>query len=534
MKRLVNLLFLVTLLFGQKGELVIVISVDQMRGDYPKRFASIWREDGFQRFFIQGVYFSQCVYEHANNMTGPGHACISTGTYPYQHGVTGNEVYENGHYTYCVSDSAYSLLKDPHRGFSPRRLLKPTIGDLLRQHHPNAKVVSIALKDRVAILLGGEKPTYAIWFDSKIGEFTTSSYYNSPKWLQLQKKWGLYHSHIGKKWELCAQPVFTLPPDVQPWEPQEKQRFPHPINTPKDYLTSPFAIADLLELAKKAIDYEKLGKRNAIDFLFIGISSTDYVGHIFGPDSRETYEMYFVIDSLLAQFFQWLDKQSLSYKAILTSDHGVCPIPEHLQYLYVSTAYKHHPDSILHHLNQVISKKFQLKNPFFQDFLPPYLYVSPWGKTLPNYQIILDFAANYLAQNHPAVLAVYTRHQMEQSLASLSSIQDTLLKAILYDFHPREFGDLYVLVKPYCLIDRYYTTTHGTPYWYDAHVPLAFYWKGIKPKVISNRVTPVDLFPTLCEWLKLPIPEYLDGHSLLPYLSDHSTKKKAEVENDVQ
>jgi len=511
------LLFSFPFLLGQRGELIVVIAVDQMRGDYPSRFTPFWSNHGFQRFFREGVYFTHCFYDHANNLTGPGHACISTGTYPYQHGITGNEVYENDRYTYCVSDSTSPLPHDPQRGYSPKRLLKPTIGDWLRHHHPDSKVISLAIKDRVAILLGGKNPTYAIWFDSKLGKYTTSSYYKEPKWLSKQEEWGIYQSHIGKKWELSAKPENRLPPDDQPWEPEKKNTFPHPILSPTDYICSPFAISDLFTLAKKVIEMEKLGKNGNKDMLFIGISSTDYIGHIYGPDSREIYEIYSVLDSLLAGFLEWLDRLSITYKSVLISDHGVCPVPEQLRHLYYEESWRGTPDSILLSLNQIIQNQFHLDYSFFRDLIPPYLYVTAKGKSDPLYEQILTFTATYLADHYPEIRSVYTRTQIEQAFHSPSLKEDTLLRSILLDYHPREFGDLYLLVKPYSLIEGHYLTTHGTPYAYDSHVPLAFYWKGIKPKRVSDKVSPVDIFPTLCEWLKLPLPEYLDGKSLNPY-----------------
>jgi len=271
--------------------LLVVVVIDQMRADYLDRYAGDFR-GGFKTLREEGAVLT-ARHAHVPTETGPGHAVILTGQFPARHGIVGNEWWDrqSGKRVYVVSDSVH--------GLGPENLLSYTLGDALKAKDPQARVVSLSLKDRSAILMGGKKADAVLWYDRKTGDFTTSSYYRRPVWLdrfnQRQKAKGLLAGTTD-----YAELIYTLKADRL-----------------------------LLELGLQALKEHGLGRDEHPDILALGFSGTDYIGHRHGPDSPEVREQFLSLDAVLARLLERL-RASLGrdFDLVLASDHGVAPRPE--------------------------------------------------------------------------------------------------------------------------------------------------------------------------------------------------------------
>ncbi|MCH8171455.1 MAG: alkaline phosphatase family protein [Bacteroidetes bacterium] len=293
---------------GQKNQsspkLVVGIVVDQMRYDYLYRFNSLYSDGGFKKLMKEGSNFTFAHFNYAPTHTAPGHATIYTGTTPYFHGIISNSWYDKKlkRTVYCTSDRLFNTVgANDNRGqMSPKRLLSTTITDQLKlATNGKSKVISVAIKDRAAILPGGHTANAAYWYDSNTGGFITSTFYMQqlPGWVKKFNDRKLADKYMKSIWKL-SYPLKEYEinlPDKKAYEKdlffENKTTFPHsfnniPKNKKRSLLSStPFGNELLFNFAKEALINEHLGQRGQTDFLAIGFSSTDYIGHSYGPNS---------------------------------------------------------------------------------------------------------------------------------------------------------------------------------------------------------------------------------------------------------
>lgn len=337
----------------EKPKLVVLISVDQMRGDYVDRFRHQWTK-GLHRLVTEGAWFRQVDYPYYNTVTCAGHSSIGTGTVPAIHGMVLNQWWErnNSRLVACTDDENVKLVTYgiPVSGIgnSARFLMSNTLADELRlQSSPTPRVVSISLKARSAIGLAGHKPDAIIWLDEADGEWVTSTAFAdapAPFFAEYIAKHPL-KNELGRKWER------SLPIDryLYDYSTQDRRRialatqgFPHTVQgTGKEvggaftdaWESSPFSDEYLTALAFTALDGLKLGRGPATDFLSISFSALDKVGHDFGPESHETQDTLIHLDASLGLLLDKLDKDvgKGNYVLGLTADHGVAPVPERVK-----------------------------------------------------------------------------------------------------------------------------------------------------------------------------------------------------------
>lgn len=336
---------------AEKPSLVVVISVDQMRNDYLDRFRPWFARDGFNRFLQRGARFPEARHRHAATFTCPGHAAIGSGLDPRETGVVGNNWYDaaKGLREYCVEDRGAQWVGVPADApkitvlpASPVLLSGHFLGDRLKEKFPGARVVSLSLKDRAAVPMGGRKADAVLWFVTGFKRFATSSYYPAtPSLLSFNERLPAFFASHGR-WELSGRiPEKDLsrvafdPPELARFKgsvPGTGDRFPHALPNPQNVIESPFGDELVLELARYTIRELRLGRNpvHAPDLLFLGLSSLDYYGHRFGQDSREVADGVVRLDGQLDAFFRWLDREvgARSTLLFLTADHGATPIPE--------------------------------------------------------------------------------------------------------------------------------------------------------------------------------------------------------------
>ncbi|HSQ44280.1 MAG TPA: alkaline phosphatase family protein, partial [Ginsengibacter sp.] len=346
-------LFTATFSFAQANKvpahpkLIVGLVIDQMRWDYLYRYYNLYSENGFKRLINNGFSCENTFIPYVPTYTAPGHTCIYTGSVPAIHGIVANDWYDKtaGKNMYCTDDSIVSTVgtNSLEGKMSPRNLWVTTLGDELRlSNNFSSKVIGIAIKDRASILPAGHTANAAYWFDASVGKWITSSYYEKelPAWVIKENEKNLPDDYMSKDWNtLLPISRYTLSTgDDEDYEgnlPGEKTpAFPHKLSqiTKGKYEVfkyTPFASSYTFDMAKQAVKNEGLGKGNFADMLAISISSTDYMGHTFGPNSIEAEDSYLRLDRDIADFLRYLDAQlgKGNYLLFLTADHGVVNVP---------------------------------------------------------------------------------------------------------------------------------------------------------------------------------------------------------------
>jgi len=527
--------FVVLLLSGylraQKPKLVVGIVVDQMRTDYIYRYWDKYGDNGIKKLVNEGFFCKNAHFNYAPTYTGPGHASIYTGTVPSVHGIISNYWFnkEVGGSTYCVGDSNVRSVGSlsPAGEMSPNKLLTTTIADELQlAMNFRAKTIGIGMKDRSAILPVGHSASAAYWFDSGSGGWISSTHYMKelPDWLKFFNN-ETTAKHLTGKWE-------TLLPVEQYSESREDNSagevafsaggnptFPYDLDSLR--LIHGYGLIKMIpagnsltvEVAKAAIKNEGLGKDKYTDMLTIGFSSTDYIGHQFGPHSVEIEDTYLRFDKDIEGFLGFLDKEigKENYLIFLTSDHGAVQIPAWLQ--------EHKIPAGVVVSSQIFSKatdhlrtKFGvdsllMKYSNYQFFVHDVnatngkVNVDEVKKELVAFCLTLDEVANAL-----------TKEQLVSGY-----FENTFLNRLKQGISQKRSGDVVVLYKPGWIADMTKGTTHGSPYTYDSHVPLIWYGVGIRQGESSVPIDISDIAPTLSILLDIAFPSGCTGKPI-PFL----------------
>jgi predicted AlkP superfamily pyrophosphatase or phosphodiesterase len=511
--------------FPRRPKLVVIIVIDQFRYDYLVRFRPEFVARGFKLLLDGGANFVNCRYNYASTVTGPGHATLLTGAYPAAHGIIENEWFDPStrHAVYCVADPNTRLVTDstgPTRtaGFSPWRLIGTTLGDELRAAtNFQSKVISISLKDRAAILMGGHDATAAYWYDFGSGRFVTSTYYESalPTWVDEFNKQVPAKGYCGDDWHALPETPGVTGKTFNQFRAQHNE--PCPDKRFLDWLSeTPFMNEIELAFARAAIKNEHLGQGAETDMLTISLSVNDSIGHAHGPYSPEVADTTLRTDRDLARLFADLDKTvGLDNVWIaLSADHGVAPTPAFIE--------KHHlgpgkaPSGVIRKaVEEALTKTFGL-GPWIEGRDEFYLYLNK--ETLKKRGVSESQAEEVAAQaaaTVPDVAAAFTRTELFTGRVPRSPLAPTVSNS----FNAERSGDVFVVLKPYAVpVANANETTHGSPWSYDAQVPLVIWGSAFKPGVYSHPCQPVDLTPTLAAQLGLTQTSSVQGRPLVEAL----------------
>ncbi|MFY8001726.1 MAG: alkaline phosphatase family protein [Candidatus Kapaibacteriota bacterium] len=528
-------------------KLVVVMSFDQMRGDYPNRWGNLWSQQGFNRIIRQGAYFPQCYFNHASNITAPGHSVHLTGVYPWKSGIVSNDFYDRaaGRKLYCVQDTANKTfgMSKPDEWCSPINLQVPTLGDYLKTVSPKSRVVGISQKDRAAILMSGHLADAAYWFEFEAGGYTTSTYYfkELPTWLKKWNDKNSFKDYSNKVWNSEISEDFALP-DTARWEGnfgKLRSVFPHTVSNMvttgtidsynANFLVMPQSVEHFFKFAKAVFREEKLAQDNVTDILCMSISATDYAGHAFGPDSREMQEMYVQVDKMVGNWIEYLDSAvgRKNYTLVITSDHGVAPVPEYTRYKTPgSDAGRIKALDLIESIESYMQKTFpagsaskwvdyyEVPSIFLNPEALDIVSTTPFGGSSPPTKIeIIDSLAAFLMRT-PGIGIALTANQLETNRCP-ESVAPWQFALVRNDYFPQRTGDI-VFYPAKFWITGSATATHGTPHDYDRHSPLMFMGVGVKPGYYKDaKVAPSDIAPSLAQILGI-VMQNLDG-KVLPW-----------------
>lgn len=508
--------------FPHRPKLVLVLVIDQFRYDYLMRFRPYFGPGGFNRLLDGGAVFTDCRYNYATTMTGPGHATLLTGAYPSTTGIIENNWYDRARQreVYCVEDLSTHIVANRQGasatpGYSPRPLNASTLGDELRMATDfRAKSISISLKDRAAVLMGGHTPNAAYWYDVGSGRFVTSTYYlpRLPAWVDEFNANTPIRQYCGRKWQALEETPGAGGKVLDEFEPSPGETCPDP-----KFLgwleNTPYMNEIELAFARDAIHNEHLGQGPETDLLTLSLSVNDYIGHKYGPYSKEVADTTIRTDRDLAAFFADLDKTvGLDNVWIaLSADHGVAPSPAFVQKHQLGLGMAM-PANVRTAAEEALTQAFG-PGPWIEDEDETYLFLNRDTVKKRNVpEAKAEEVAAQAAAAQPDVAEAFTRTQFLTGTLPRTPIAQKAANS----FNSRRSGDVFLVAMPFAVASRTLTgTTHGTPWNYDAQVPLIFWGSAFRPGIYPNACQPIDLAATFAALLGLTQPSGTQGTPLV-------------------
>lgn len=493
--------------------LVVHLSVDQLRPEYLELYRSQFT-GGFARLLSGAAWFPNGYQDHAITETAPGHATMMSGRHPRSTGIVANDA--------GVLDVEFPLIGAPGDPASPYRFRGTVLGDWLRLRDPRSRLLSVSRKDRSAILPLGRARGEAYWYAPKAGIFTTSRWYADtlPAWVQRFNARRLPQSYAGRSWTLLLPESSYPEPDSVRFESLGRDfTFPHVF--PADTARAVAALVDYpmmdeitLQLALEGLRVRELGADTArTDFLAVSLSTTDAVGHKYGPDSRELHDHLLRLDRYLGTFLDSLYRlrDSSTIVLSLTSDHGVAPYPDTaLVTRYRSTpAGRVNPVPLVRALRDSLRAAGVDARGYLWD--QGVLYLDPvWFRRA---GVNRDSVARRFARDIGTLPGVL-RADLYADLVKRGPSRDAITRRWLQMFPDDVPVAVVVTLRPFWYLQGLRDASHGTPHDYDARVPVLFYGTGIRPGRHEEAVRVVDVAPTLAMLLELRPMERLDGRPL--------------------
>lgn len=502
-----------------KPKLVVSIVVDQMRFDNLDKYNGSYSDNGFKRLIREGFNLKNNHFNYVPTVTGPGHASISTGSTPKTHGIAGNNWFDKKTRkdVYCTTDLDYENLGGNAYSakMSPNNLLVETLGDLNRiENDMNSKTISIAIKDRGSILMGGKKANAAYWFYGKDkGEWVSSKYYMQelPDWVNSFNNSGFISTYI-REWNTLydINSYNESRSDDNKFEKSFKGdpsvTFPYDLNKLKDLndgydmlKETPFGNSLTTDFAIEAISNEKLGKDQYTDVLTISYSSTDYIGHNFGVDAKETQDAYLRLDLEIERLLNFLDIHvgKNEYTLFLTADHGAAKIPAYLNSIGVKSQ-NIEEGTVKNILNDVLFKSFG-SNQLISKIMNSQIYLN--DNTINSLNLNLDIIEKIIINTLSQldfIDKVYTSNEIING--NFESGYELLIQN---GYNIPRSGDIIFKLKENVISYGNKGTTHGSGYSYDTHVPLIFFGKKIVQGESNVKTKITDIAPTIAKLLGL-------------------------------
>jgi hypothetical protein len=500
--------------YNGRPKLVVVIVIDQFRGDYLERYHDQFGDSGFRFLLDHGAYFPNCNYDYANTRTAPGHSTLFTGAYSNGHGIVSNEWWDQKkrRMVTSVEDDGTKLVgvEGDKAGASPHNLLADTLGDELKlATQGSARVFGVSLKDRAAVLPGGFGADAAYWIEPKSGAWVTSTYYRNelPRWVQ-----DFNSSRPAKYWDRDwkdAQGTLLRSTAHRKRKDGSEAGFYEVIGS------TTFANEYEFDFAKELVLYENVGRGPTTDLLSISLSPNDILGHQVGPDSPELHQMALDLDRELADFINFLGHQIglADVWIALSADHGIAPLPDQAKKLRIPAA-NLDVAKLEAQINSAITAKF---SPGHAAAYVKLDYPLAWLNE--------DAFATAHVRERDAETAVgeamkqvgmrdyYAKWQLTEG-----EVPNTALgRKYLNSYSPE--GSWYVMGVPEPFTVGASGTDHTSPYNYDTHVPLAFYGLPFQPGTYRTSVEPVDLAATLASLLGINAPTHSVGRVLTEALA---------------
>ncbi len=505
-------------------KLIVAISVDQFSADLFAEYRSHYT-GGLARL-ASGVVFPAGYQSHGATETCPGHSTILTGNHPAHTGIIANNYFDlsvarSDKRVYCAEDET---VPDTSSGggkyaASVNHLMVPTLGDLMKARDPKAQIVSVAGKDRAAIMMGGRKADELMWLFP--GGLT--SYRGITLSLVAQQASSAIAAAIGQ-----ARPAMDLPADCASHNiaiPIDKGgtvgtgRFQRDGGDFRRFMASPEADGAVLAAGAALRAARKLGEGTTTDLLILGLSATDYIGHSTGTEGAEMCIQMHALDQQLGDFFARLDATGIDYAVVLTADHGGHDLPERNRQNAWPAAERVEAALDPEAMGKAVAEKLGLPQPLLYGDGPfGDMYLSKALTPAQRRAALDELVARYRA--HRQVEAVVTGEELaNHPISKRSPDVWTLMDKLRASYNAQRSGDFIVVLKPRVTpipeSGLGYVATHGSVWDYDRRVPILFWRKGLTAFEQPNAVMTVDIMPTLAALIDLPVDAAkIDGRCL--------------------
>lgn len=513
--------------------LTVFVSVDSFGADVFQKHRSRFKA-GLFRLVNEGAVVPTVRYEMAETVTAAGHSTLVTGANPARHGIIGNRSLNRstGKLEAIFADLGHPALDAPlgPDDVSPVALLAETLSDHLRSSTMlKGKSVAISGKARASIAMAGRLGD-AWWFQEQLGKFVTGTWYRkeAPTWVKTFNERKLADTYFLKKWELLAPVREYLGEDDRPFESDwygMARTFPHSLNGglptvgPQSYSAlacSPFMNDLTVEFAKAAIDAEGLGKDEVPDLLSVSFSAVDRTYHLYGPNSWEMQDQVLRLDKAIGDVMAAAEraaggKQNVVF--VLTADHGGAAIPEEWAALGLEGT-RVAPLMLQKLVDDELAAKFGLKAGVQAiEETDVYLDLKAIAEKKLDLAVVRRVAAQVLLKHSDVALSI-SRDDLK--IAEPSG----LTRALQLGFHPERSGDVLMVLKPFRVLESEpQGTSHGTPYSYDAEVPMLVWGRGVKPGIFPIQARAVDVAPTVAALMELGNPASCEGRALTDVLA---------------
>ncbi|MEI6047742.1 MAG: alkaline phosphatase family protein [Bacteroidota bacterium] len=517
-----------------KPRLVIGIVVEQLKYDQIEKFRDRLGENGIKRLINEGTYFKNASFEFMLTQSAPGHATISTGTEPSSHGITSDNWYLplKNELIYCTKDINVNPVGGSFEAglHSPVNLQASTFSDELKMAtNKNAKIFGIGLKENSAILSAGHAADGAYWFDNTTGTWMSSTYYikSLPGWVNDFNAMKFPDSYLNNTWSLLrpAKDYADCLPDSNNFEAgfNSINHFPYDLkklrtkgilNSRNDYSLlreTPFGNSFTTSFAIRLIEKEGLGKDDVTDYLSICYSSTDNIGHRFGPSSVEMGDAILRLDDEIKNLLTFLI-DSIGKKNLLiyfTSAHGISEIPAVLESNRIPAGYFKQNQALQllrSYLNAVYGEGDWVKGYSERQVFLNRTLIEDARLSLEEVQ---KKVARFLVQ-FTGVAAAYPYSAFEAN-----DFGNGNLKRIINNFNPQRSGDVIVTLNPgWVEKEGDYITNHNSPYEYDSHVPLIWFGWTVNRLTVTRKVNITDVAATLSSLCRVPYPNACNGEPL--------------------
>lgn len=511
-----------------RPKLLVAIAVDQFSSNLFNEYRASFTA-GLKRL-SQGVVFAHGYQSHAATETCPGHSTILTGDRPARTGIIANDwqapalarIDKEGRQTfdvYCAEQPGPVGSSTTSGIASPQFLRVPTLGDRMKKLDPSARVVSVAGKDRAAIMLGGHDADLTLWWNGK--QFGTykdrdASVPAGVAAINAQARTSIANPvmpHLPTRCDAHARAV-QVSNKVSVGTLQLRK-----ANDEGRWRATPEFDALTLDVALQALQSLQLGQRSSTDLLAISFSATDYVGHSFGTEGAEMCAQMMALDKTIGRLLSALDKSHVPYAVVLTADHGGHDLPERNDIQGLPMAERVDAALAVGTVGAMLAKQFGLaQNPLLGHASFGDMYLSASVPTAQREKIRDAAVAWYRA--HRQVAAVFTKDELSAAAAPQGAVEEwSLLERAKASFDAERSGDFVVMLKPFVTPitnpGNGYVATHGSPWNYDRRVPILFWWRGIAGFEQPNGVETVDIAPTLASLIDLNIPAgEMDGRCL--------------------
>ena len=507
----------------QPPKLLVVIAVDQFSANLFDEYRPQWT-GGLARL-ATGTVFRNGYQSHAATETCPGHSTLLTGDHPARTGIISNvwidqKVGRSDISVYCVEDESVPGTSSTAYKLSPRHLLVPTLGELMKKKWLGSRTVAVAGKDRAAIMMGGHTPDQRwYWTGTRFQTDLTGS----PVPAVVPKVNAAVTAAIAQARDpleptpFCQSKAREVPIEGG-GKPVGAGRLARKAGDANAFRASPEIDGDTLALAAGLVDELKLGRGSDPDLLAVSLSATDYVGHTYGTEGEEMCLQLTELDREIGDFLKVLDSRGINYAVALTADHGGKDVPERERTAGVPNAARVRADLSPATMGKALVAKLGLTGPGLLGSSPQGdIYLDAHLKPRDRIRLLNAAVAAYKAD--PQVAAVFTAAQIARvPVPTGDPVNWTLIQRARASFYAPRSGDFVIFLKkditPIANTTSY-VSTHGSPYDYDRRVPILFWRPGIVGTTVERPAETTDIMPTLASMIGLAVqPGSVDGHCL--------------------